>query len=221
MQALLYKEWLKLKPYWLLILLGNLAFCGYLFLDIRHQFRVEHAEMLYYQASQIGRLFYADLRYVPLITGIALAVAQFAPEIIKGRLRLSMHLPVPLAPLVLAHIAIGLVALGVVLGLDMAALAITVGVFFPGAFVASALETALPWMLAGVAGYLGGALVMLEPIRRHQVSYLALTVGVVWLFHLSTRYEAYDRALPGLILLVVLTVPAILLSAIRFRDGGR
>ncbi|MCG8510876.1 MAG: hypothetical protein MI741_16760, partial [Rhodospirillales bacterium] len=81
MRTLLYKEWIKLKPYWLLILSANLVFCAYLFLDIRHHFQVEHAEMLFYQANRIGRLFYSDLRYVPLLTGVALAVAQFAPEI--------------------------------------------------------------------------------------------------------------------------------------------
>ena len=32
----------------MLILLGNLLFSAYLFLHIRHQFQIEHAEMLFY-----------------------------------------------------------------------------------------------------------------------------------------------------------------------------
>ncbi|MCG8509854.1 MAG: hypothetical protein MI741_11565, partial [Rhodospirillales bacterium] len=140
---------------------------------------------------------------------------------VKGRFRLSLHLPVGLVSLVLWHVLIGLIALGVVLALDLAALGMAIGTFFPGAFVTSALTTALPWMLSGVAGYLGATLVLLEPIRRFQVSHLVVVAGIVWLCHLSNRYGAYDRAIWGLALLVALTVPAILVSAFRFRDGGR
>ncbi len=222
MRALIYKEWLKLRGAWLVILGGNLAFCAYLYLDIRHQFRVEHAEMLFYQASRIGRLFYEDLRYVPLLTGCLTAVAQYAPEILKSRLRLAMHLPIGLTALILIHLAIGLTALGLILAIDAAALALTVGQFFPAAFATSALATAAPWLLAGVAGYLGLTLTLLEPRRRYQVTNLALALGgTAWLCHLSDDYGAYDRALWGVALLILLMVPAALVPAHRFRFGGR
>lgn len=220
MTALLYKEWLKLRVAWGAVFAANFLFCIYLFLDIRHQFHVEHAEMLFYQANRIGRLFYADLRYLPLIDGLLLAVAQFAPEVLRGRFRLSVHLPIALTPLVMAHLGIGLLALAVVLGLDMLALALSIGLYFPAAFVSSALMTALPWMLAGVAAYLGVAMALLEPINQYRLTYLALTGGIVWLCHLSGHYNTYDLALGGLALLVALLVPAVLVSAARFRDGG-
>jgi len=220
MGSLFYKEWLKLRPFLLLLIVGNLAFSLYLFLSIRQQFRIDHAEMIYYQANHIGRLFYEDLRYVPLITGVILALAQILPEILRGRLRLSLHLPIGLAPLMMAHLLIGLAVLGVILALDLGALALTIGAYFPAAFVASAVTTALPWMLAGVAAYLGGAMVLLEPDRRFQAANLVVTAGVVWLCHLSGQYGAYENALWGLAVLVALMVPAVLLPAYRFRDGG-
>lgn len=221
MKALLYKEWIKLRYYWLAILGANALFCAYFFLNLRHQFQIEHAEMLYYQANRIGRLFYGDFRYVPLLGGLALGVAQFAPEVVRGRFRLSMHLPIDLTKLVLAHLAIGLIGLGTVLALDLSVLALSIGTYFPAAFVTSALTTALPWMLAGVAGYLGTALVLLEPIRRYQLSYLVPVAGVIWLCNASTRYGAYDQALWGLVLAVGLLGPTVLVAAFRFRDGGR
>ncbi len=220
MGAIAYKEWLKLRPVWLAVLGANALFCVYLFLHVRHRFQVEHAEMLFYQANRIGRLFYADLRYVPLLDGLALAAAQLAPEVIRGRFRLSMHLPIGLVPLVLIHLGIGLAALGVVLGLDLLALALTIGTYFPAAFVDSALVTALPWMLAGVAAYLGATLALLEPMTRYRLVYLALGGGVVWLCHLSGRHDAYAHALSGVLVVVALMVPAVLTSAARFRDGG-
>ncbi|MBK1645866.1 hypothetical protein CKO25_14640 [Thiocapsa imhoffii] len=80
------------------------------------------------------------MRYVPLVTGALLGIAQFLPEVSRGRLRLAMHLPIPLG---------------------------------------------------------------------------ALMVG-----HLSTAYDAYEQAMPGLVLLTVLIAPAALLAAARFRDGA-
>ncbi|SDH06890.1 hypothetical protein [Roseospirillum parvum] len=216
----LFKEWIKLRGWLLLLLLGHAVFAAYLFLSLRHQFRVEHPEMLFYQAGRIGRLFYDDLRYLPLASGLLLGLAQFLPEMTKGRLRLALHLPVGLGRMILSHLAVGLGALGLLLGLDLVALGLSVGTFFPAPFVSSALTTALPWMLAGVAGYLGMALILLEPERRFQVVNALVAGGVVWLCHLSPRFGAYDHALPGLALLVALMVPAALLPARRFRDGG-
>lgn len=221
MRMIVYKEWLKLRPYLLLAVAANLLFAVWLFLSMRQRFATEHAEMLFYQANHIGYLFYDDLRYLPLILGVGLAMAQFMPEIIRGRLRLAMHLPIGLARLVLGHLAVGLATLAVLLAMNLAAVVWSVGTFFPGAFVESAVVTAAPWLLAGIAGYLGGALVLLEPDRRFQAANLAVAAGVVALCHLSAQYDAYDRALWGLAALVALLIPATLLQAHRFRNGGR
>lgn len=221
MRALAVKEWIKLRPWLGLIGLGHLAFGAWFYLSMRHQFRVEHAEMIYYQANRIGRLFYEDLRYVPLATGAVLGVAQFLPEVLRGRLRIAMHLPMGLGALILAHLGLGLGLLAVFLAFDLAVLAGTVGTFFPGPFVASALATAAPWMLAGIAAYLGAALVLLEPDRRTQAVNLTVAGGVVGLCHLSGEYNAYDTAIWGLAVLAGLMVPATLRAAARFRDGGK
>lgn len=220
MRALAYKEWIKLRPWLGLITLGHLAFAGWFYLSMRHQFRIEHAEMIYYQANRIGRLFYEDLRYLPLATGLALGVAQFLPEVLRGRLRIAMHLPMGRSALVLAHLGVGLGLLAVILAYDLMVLAGTVGTFFPVPFVASALATAAPWMLAGLAAYLGAALVLIEPDRHLQAVNLAVAGGVVALCHLPGSYNAYDHAIWGLAALVGLMVPGTLRAAARFRDGG-
>ncbi len=219
MRAIAFKEWLKLRSWLGFMLAAHLVFAAWLYLSIRHQFRFEHAEMIYYQANHIGRIFYDDLRYIPLLTGALIGAAQFLPELLRGRLRLSLHLPMGLAPLVLAHLGIGLEALLVFLALDLAALAITIGSFFPAAFIGSALLTAAPWILAGIAAYFGVALTLLEPRRRYQAANLALSAGVVWLCHRSGQYQAYDLVLGGVAGLVLLLAPASLQAAHRFRNG--
>ncbi|WP_068112895.1 hypothetical protein [Tropicimonas marinistellae] len=220
MRAIAYKEWLKLRSWLGFILAAHLLFSAWLYLSIRHQFRIEHAEMIYYQANHIGRIFYEDLRYVPLLTGALIGAVQFLPELIRGRLRLSLHLPTGIVPLVFAHLGVGLAALLVFLAFDLAALAITIGTFFPAAFIASALLTAAPWVLAGIAAYLGAALTLLEPDRRYQAANLAISAGVVWLCHRSGQYQAYDLVLIGAAAFVLLLAPASLQAAHRFRNGG-
>lgn len=220
MIALARKEWLKLRPWLLLMLVAHLAFAVFFLMTMAQQFRVEHAEMIFYQANRIGRLFYADIRYVPLVTGAVLGVAQFLPEIIRARLRLSMHLPVSLQRLMLYYLAIGLIAVFAFLALDVIVLALGVGLFFPQAFTLSALATSAPWFLSGIAAYFGAALVLLEPDRRYQAVNLAIAGGVVALCHLSHQYDAYDKAIWGLVVLTLLMVPGIFRTAFRFRDGG-
>lgn len=220
MRSLAFKEWLKLKPWLILLVIGHLVFAAFFVLGMWHQFRIEHAEMIYYQANRIGRLFYADIRYLPLATGVVLGAAQFLPEVLRGRMRLSMHLPVALSVLTLSYLAIGTIVLSGFLVLDSLVLVTTVGTFFPREFAISALMTAAPWLLAGIAAYLGTALVLLEPVRRFQAVNLALVASVVALCFLSNQYNAYQQALWGLGALVALLVPGVLRVAARFRDGG-
>ena len=220
MTSLLFKEWLKLRPFWGLTLVANAVLMAWLFIDIRHHFSIEHAEMLYYQANKIGRLFYDDIRFAPLLSGMAIAVAQFVPEVNKGRMRLSMHLPINLAALCMTYLVIGLGAVLVVLTLNGVALYVIIATYFPVEFARSALATALPWFMAGIVAYLGTAMTLLEPARKRQIFTCLISTGLVWLFHLASSYGQYGNAIWGLGVLTILMVPSVLLPVYRFRYGG-
>lgn len=220
MRAIFYKEWLKLRGWLGFILLAHLIFAAWLILSIRHQFRIEHAEMIFYQTRHIGRILYDDLTFLPLITGGLIGAVQFLPELIRGRLRLALHLPIEIPALVLGHLAVGLAALGLFIIIDLIALSVAVGLFYPDAFVTSALRTAAPWMLAGAAAYLGAALVLLEPTRRYQAASLAIAGGVIWLCFRSSAYQAYDLVFGGVALCVVALAMGTFQAAARFRNGG-
>lgn len=220
MRAIFYKEWLKLRGWLGFILLAHLSVGLWLVLSIRHQFRIEHAEMIFYQTSHIGRILYDDLTFVPLITGGLIGAVQFLPELIRGRLRLSLHLPISIPSLVFGHLAVGVLALGVFMVFDLAALVLAVGLFFPGAFVTSALHTAAPWMLAGIAAYFGVALILLEPVRRYQAANVLIAGGVLGLCFRASGYQAYDVALGGVALCVLGLAAGTLQAATRFRNGG-
>lgn len=215
--AIVLKEWLKLRWAWVGLLVLHLGLLGYLWLAIRHQFQIEHSEMIWYWAFELRRLLYGQIMYLPALTGVVIAIAQFGPEMIGGRFRLSLHLPLRGDLLVLAWVGIG-ASLGLLLAaLDAAGLYWIVGRWFPHEAAVSAVLTALPWLLGGWIGYFGATLVLLEPSAPRRLIYLGLAAAFLALLFQHRGYQEYDRIMPMLAALSLLLVPAVILPAHRYR----
>jgi hypothetical protein len=75
-----------------------------------------------------------------MVSGLLLACIQYTAE----RLRLALHLPVSPHRLIIAHIPVGLTAAGIVIALDLSALALITARYFPAEAVTTTLWTALP-----------------------------------------------------------------------------
>ena len=216
--SILYKEWLKIRRYLAISLLLNLAVFSYFFISLRHLFAIEHAEMIWYQAFEIGTLHYTLIKYLSIITGIIIGVAQFIPEMIGHRFRLSLHLPVRPDILALWSALIGLFAVAIIGMLDAFFLYAVIGIFFPHEAAVSALLTAVPWLWAGLVAYLGIALTALEPQLSRKLVYLLITGGFLWFFYQSNDYESYNRAILRLAVLSLLFIPSVILPAYRYRN---
>ena len=216
-KSIFLKEWLKIRKVWLLALVINIAALLYLFLTIRHEFRTEHSEMIFYWAFELRRLLYEPIQYVPLLTGVMIAVAQFLPEMISHRLRLSLHLPIRAHHLVWSWVGFGILMGGLIGLMDALGLYLIIATFFPAEAAMSALLTAAPWFLAGWVGYFGVALAMIEPANPRRLIYLLLTIGFLALLYLERGYQEYDRALPALMLVACLFPLMVILPAHRYR----
>lgn len=215
--AILLKEWLKLRWALLGLLLLHVGMLAYLFLSVRHQFQVEHSEMIWYWAFELRRLPYDQLMFLPALTGAVIAVAQFTPEMIGGRFRLSLHLPLRGDVLVWTWVVFG-AGLGLVLSvLDAAGLYGIMRLFFPREAAVSAVLTALPWLLGGWVAYFGTTLALLEPATPRRLVYLALGLAFLGLLYLHRGYQEYDRILPALAAASLLFIPAVILPAHRYR----
>lgn len=215
--AILRKEFVKLRAYWLLALGLHLALLAYVYLAMEKLFRMDHAEVVWYRVLHLGQLFYDPLTYPGLATGVLLAGAQFFPEMRGQRFRIALHLPVPPHLVVLAHLLVGLSAVALLLGLDLAALSASVALRFPREVVWAALVTALPWSLAGIVGYVGTALTLLEPSWKLRVINLGVSVGLAAVFLQHAPPGGFARLLPLLALTVLVFTPSVLLPAYRFR----
>jgi hypothetical protein len=217
LRAIFLKEWLKLRWSLFGLVLLHLCLLGYLWLRLRHQFQVEHSEMIWYWVFELRRLLYDQLMLLPALTGVVIAVAQFGPEMLGGRFRLSLHLPVRGDVLVWAWVAFGAGVGGLLALLDVAGLYGVITLFFPREAAASAVLTALPWLLGGWVAYVGTTLVLLEPAAVRRVVYLVLGLAFLGLLYRHRGYQEYDRILPALIAASLLLVPAVILPAHRYR----
>jgi hypothetical protein len=217
LKAVLFKEYLKIRWYWLTLAALNALLMGYVFIETRHLFVLDHAEMVWYRVIHLGQIHFTQLKYAPLLTGLLTACIQYLPEMVGERFRLSLHLPVALHRLVMAHLCVGLMAVLLIIGLDMAMLARITAWYFPAEVVSTALLTAFPWGLAGVASYLGVTLGLLEPDYRLRLVSLAMAAGVASLFLYPVEPGAYRHVLGFLWPPVLLMAPAVLLPAYHFR----
>lgn len=214
---ILFKESRKLRRSWPLLAVFNLLAAAYLYVETRHLFRMDHAEIVWYRAIELEHIYYETLRYVPTITALLLAVMQFLPEMRDERLRLSLHLPVRAHNIIMSHLLVGSVLLAVLMGVSAFGLIFVTSLYFPTEIVETALLTAAPWFLAGWCGYLGAALALLEPGLKLRIFNLLLTAGLVVPLLAKAVPGAYATAFPALLLLPPLLLGAVLLPAYHFR----
>lgn len=215
--SLLHKEWVKLRMLWLAALVVNLGVVTYVFVAMRKLFRLDHAEMVWYRVIHLGQMFYDPFMYVPLLTGLFLATTQFLPEMRNQRFRISLHLPVPTFQIVLGHVLVGLVMLLAILCADCLLLWSATLTHFPWEIANRTLLTILPWCLAGITGYLGGTLVLLEPAWKLRFVNALVAAGISAMLLQKASPGAYAHVLAPMALLVLLFMPSVLLPAYRFR----
>lgn len=219
-QAILLKEWLKLRWALAATLTANLAVAAWILAGIRQQLRQEHAEMVWYQVMHIQTVPYLRLCFLPLATGLILAATQFVPEMLGRRLRLSLHLPLGRTRLLLTCLLLGMLFLLAAVLPGMLLVVLALRAYFPVEVAWSALQTMAPWLLAGLLAYLGGVAVLLEGRRRRR-TLLALIFAI--LLSLYFGGSGYGWLVPLVPLLAALP-PMALLTALEcgrgFQEGA-
>ncbi|TWI74193.1 hypothetical protein LZ24_01133 [Desulfobotulus alkaliphilus] len=219
-QSLFMKEWLKLRWYFTAAFLVHLGAALKILLDIRQIILMEHGEMVWYQAIHLHTLFYGPLRYLPLITGLVLAAAQFMPEVSGRRMRISLHLPMDQNRMLFLCLLAGLFHLGVLAVLDLLLTAAILLWYFPHELALASLPTLLPWINAGFIAYLGAVHLLLEPSWPRRVFYALVFTALSSLHFAGSGYGWLTPALPFFLLLSPLALLGVLDTGRRFRQGG-
>jgi hypothetical protein len=220
-KAIAFKEWLKIR--WTFLAMG-LVCAGItvnVALDISQLMTLEKATNVWSYVILMQYPFYSSFRYVPLLVGIAVAVAQFVPEVLQARLKLALHLPLRENQVLLWMVAYGA---GMVTALLMVTLLAAVAVTarsFPSEVVASMVCTMAPWFVAGIISYFLAATIVVEPRWIRRAFLIVLAYGFLDALVLPVAIEAYHPSILWFVLLGLLTTTGVVLSGHRFRKGVR
>lgn len=219
--SLLLKEWLKLKWFFITVMLLNLAVCINIFFDIRQQMQTEHAEMVWYQAIHIRTILYQDIRYLPLIAGLVLAAVQFIPEILDRRLRISLHLPIGRNRMLLLCLLTGILLYGGICIINIGLIYLTLHTYFPVEVANSSLSTMAPWLLAGLLSYCGTVTVLLETSWPRRIFLTLVFSTLITILFSGAGYGWFTTALKYIVWLAPLSLLCVFESGRRFQQQER
>lgn len=218
--ALIFKEWLKTRRVFFVALVAALLVAGYVILTINSLIASRGVGQIW-MAMILKDVSMVDaLKFVPLAIGIALGVAQMAPEMTQKRLKLTLHLPYPQLKLVTLMLTAGMLELLVIFLLQATAIVIYDSTILPCELVGRVMITILPWYFAGFIGYLIVSAVCLEGTWFMRIILSLIGVATVMLMFLQSGVMgAYNGML--LIAIVLILVLAILSfgSVARFKEG--
>lgn len=218
-KSIVYKEWIKIR--WFLIgftLLGIVGI-GYLFLKVQHGFTFQGGTSFWYNILFMGLQFFGFFKYFPLFGGLLIGVAQYFPETINKRIKLTFHLPLKENKVLLMMHAFGVVCLALSYTLLLGVFITMSSIYFPSQMVFDSIVSVTPWFLAGLVAYFFVALIVLEPVWMYRLLYAMVAGFFVNIYVKSPAIAAYGPAIPGLFVLTILMSIALLFPAYRFRKG--
>ena len=106
-KALSYKEWVKTRKFVFVVLLLLAAVTVYAYIDVTYSIRVNEAVNVWYGFIFQGMSVSGLMMYLMPLSGIAMAIVQFVPEMTNKRLKLTLHLPASETRLVSAMLLFG------------------------------------------------------------------------------------------------------------------
>lgn len=219
LQAIFYKEWLKLRLFWCLAVVVHIALIVYLLLSLRSTLLASGIVETW--ATMIGRdvLMVNQLMYLPLITGVALALCQWLPEMQIKRIRLTLHLPIDYTASIGTMLLCSICGLCLLFAVDAAALAIVEQLWLPRELVWRTFLTCLPWFIGGLLGFICTSWCLLEPQWKIRCVDILIGAPLVALCFLTAQPACYIEMFPWLLLVLVATACLPFYSVYRFKLG--
>lgn len=218
-KAIFYKEWIKTKWVALAGILLLAGFTTFVLFNLTRIIEYKGAVHIWDVMIQRDALFIELLRYIPLLFGITLAVAQYVPEMTRKCLKLTLHLPFDSNRMVFLMLAYGTGFLTLVSLSNLFVLYGVLSIFLIQELVTHILLTALVWYLAGIAAYLLTAWIVLEPSWKRRLVNILIAVLLLKVFFFEAAAEAYNSFLPFLIIYILLSGSLAFLSVYRFKIG--
>ena len=163
--------------------------------------------------------YFSILKFIPIVIALAISVAQYFPETISKRIKLSFHLPIAENKMLLIMMLFGTACLLACYTLLTLIFYLLSTIYFPADIILPALVSIAPWFLSGFAIYYLLALVILEPMWKYRFLYIIFAAAIFPVFLESSMAGAYAPANLLLTVLVIGLSISLLFSGYRFRKG--
>lgn len=218
-KSIFYKEWLKLRLFWCLAVVVHIGLIAYLLLSLRSTLLASGVVETW--ATMIGRdvLMVNQLMYLPLVTGVVLALCQWLPEMQIKRIRLTLHLPIDYTASIGTMLLCSICGLCLLFAVDAAVLAIVEQMWLPRELVWRTFLTCLPWFIGGVVGFTCTSWCLLEPQWKIRCVDILMGAPMVALCFLTAQPACYVKMFPWLLLVLVATACLPFYSVYRFKLG--
>ena len=218
-KAIVYKEWIKTRGVFFISLLLAVAMAEYAILAMNRLIALKGVDHLWIVMLAKDNSFIDIIKYVPLAVGIAVAVAQMAPEMSHKRLKLTLHLPYPQMKLIGIMLATGLAEVLVIFAVQILMLIIYDYTIITPEMVWRVALTAMPWYFAGFTAYLVVASVCLEGTWYMRFLLSLIGIAAVMMYFLQESPEAYNGAVAYMLLFTAVLGLFSFGSVVRFKEG--
>lgn len=218
-KALLYKEWLKTR--WLIggLCLVSIGLLTYIIISLSRVFRLLGMSEVWDVIVNRHHGLYSELCYYPIAFGVLLALTQFIPEMLKKRLKLTLHLPMSQKKAYFTMQSYGVSIIVLSFLVQLSVLYIHSNLYFPKEIIQSTFLTLLPWYCAGLTAYIFTAFICVEPSWRKRVLYSLIMFGLLYISFLSEYPGAYEKIWWLLLLIPLYVFVFPWLSVERFKKG--
>lgn len=217
--AIFYKERIKMRRIIPVATLLLALFTAYAIIAVWRRYTYSGAASVWLAVLERGDVLFGSLRYLPALLGAAFAVAQFVPEMVQNRLKLTLHLPDNRNAMVLAMLGYGLAWLAGLFAVQIAVIDLWLRQPLASELVHAVITTMLPWYISGFATYLFGAWICLEPTWHRRAFDALVAAGVLRLCFLNESLSAGNALLGWLALVCLCALFFPLHSVDRFRRG--
>ncbi len=220
-KALSYKEWLKVRWVVLGALVVEVAVLIALFIHLRAIIEFNKANVIWSYIVFRDYMFFDQIKYIPLLIGLATGIAQFYPEVQSSRLKLTLHLPLKENNTLLFMMATGFIYLLVMFLVFMGILYFGSSVVFASQITYAEFITAVPWFLSGFAAYFLSAVIMVEPLWSRRIVLAVAGVSFIEQLMSGESYGEFKYVLLPFALMTLVLSFLIILSGFRFKRGAR
>lgn len=182
-KSILLKEWIKLRLYFVSLVVLLLAFMAYLGYRIGFEFRtIEPETMMWYRFVFLDYKPYEYFKWILFFVSGVISLSQFLPERVKNRIKIMTHLPLSLNLTLLLHFGIGISFLLLISGIYIVGVGFIVSSFYPYPIVNIFLQDAFFYFLGSIILYAGISASLIEKNSTFAAFKLIVCLFSVWIF---------------------------------------